>query len=153
VVATFETASTYVFAGRLIRNVEVRGSTPLCSTNKINSIFDPREEASNHYFNEIRTIFLSLDLLRKPIQILFNTFCIDARRVTLENVSKICSQLFRTLFVHRKVSSVQKKAEAGFDRRISHANPSSRTGSETNNSTGFDSIRIFVCGESRTAFR
>ena len=33
VAATFETASTYVFAGRLIRNAEVRGSTPLCSTN------------------------------------------------------------------------------------------------------------------------
>jgi hypothetical protein len=31
VAATFETASTYVFAGRLIRNAEVRGST-LCST-------------------------------------------------------------------------------------------------------------------------
>ena len=31
--ATFEKASTYVFAGRLIRNAEVRGSTPLCSNN------------------------------------------------------------------------------------------------------------------------
>ena len=31
VAATFETASTYVFAERLIRNAEVRGSTPLCS--------------------------------------------------------------------------------------------------------------------------
>jgi len=33
VAATFEKANTYVFAGRLIRNAEVRGSTPLCSTN------------------------------------------------------------------------------------------------------------------------
>src|SRR5687767_6670345 len=32
VAATFEKAITYVFAGRLIRNAEVRGSTPLCST-------------------------------------------------------------------------------------------------------------------------
>jgi hypothetical protein len=32
VAATLEKASTYVFAGRLIRNAEVRGSTPLCST-------------------------------------------------------------------------------------------------------------------------
>jgi hypothetical protein len=32
VAATVEKASTYVFAGRLIRNAEVRGSTPLCST-------------------------------------------------------------------------------------------------------------------------
>jgi hypothetical protein len=32
VAATFEKASTYVFAGRLIRNAEVRGSIPLCST-------------------------------------------------------------------------------------------------------------------------
>jgi hypothetical protein len=30
-----EKASTYVFAGRLIRNAEVRGSIPLCSTNRI----------------------------------------------------------------------------------------------------------------------
>ena len=34
VAATLETAITYVFAERLIRNAEVRGSTPLCSTNK-----------------------------------------------------------------------------------------------------------------------
>jgi len=33
VAATVEKASTYVFAERLIRNAEVRGSTPLCSTN------------------------------------------------------------------------------------------------------------------------
>jgi hypothetical protein len=33
VAATFERANTYVFAGRLIRNAEVRGSIPLCSTN------------------------------------------------------------------------------------------------------------------------
>jgi hypothetical protein len=32
VAATFEKAITYVSAGRLIRNAEVRGSTPLCST-------------------------------------------------------------------------------------------------------------------------
>ena len=38
VAATFETASTYVFAGRLIRNAEVRGSIPLCSTNRINDL-------------------------------------------------------------------------------------------------------------------
>ena len=35
VAATVEKASTYVFAERLIRNAEVRGSTPLCSTNRI----------------------------------------------------------------------------------------------------------------------
>ncbi len=33
VAATLEKAITYVFAGRLIRNAEVRGSIPLCSTN------------------------------------------------------------------------------------------------------------------------
>ena len=33
VAATFEKAITYVFAGSLIRNAEVRGSIPLCSTN------------------------------------------------------------------------------------------------------------------------
>ena len=33
VAATVEKAITYVFAERLIRNAEVRGSTPLCSTN------------------------------------------------------------------------------------------------------------------------
>src|ERR1051326_6927894 len=38
VAATVEKASTYVFAGRLIRNAEVRGSTPLCSTNRINDL-------------------------------------------------------------------------------------------------------------------
>jgi len=41
VAATVEKANTYVFAGRLIRNAEVRGSTPLCSTSKsihINSL-------------------------------------------------------------------------------------------------------------------
>jgi len=32
VAATFEKANTYVFAGKLIRNAEVRGSIPLCST-------------------------------------------------------------------------------------------------------------------------
>jgi hypothetical protein len=32
VAATFEKAITYVFAENLIRNAEVRGSTPLCST-------------------------------------------------------------------------------------------------------------------------
>jgi hypothetical protein len=32
--ATFEKANTYLFAGSLIRNAEVRGSIPLCSTNK-----------------------------------------------------------------------------------------------------------------------
>ena len=36
--ATVEKANTYVFAGRLIRNAEVRGSTPLCSTNRINHL-------------------------------------------------------------------------------------------------------------------
>jgi hypothetical protein len=36
VAATLEKASTWVFAERLIRNAEVRGSTPLCSTNRIN---------------------------------------------------------------------------------------------------------------------
>ena len=35
---TVEKASTYVFAERLIRNAEVRGSTPLCSTNRINDL-------------------------------------------------------------------------------------------------------------------
>jgi hypothetical protein len=34
VAATVEKASTYVFAERLIRNAEARGSIPLCSTNK-----------------------------------------------------------------------------------------------------------------------
>ena len=34
VAATFEKAITYVFAGSLIRNAEVRGSIPLCSTSK-----------------------------------------------------------------------------------------------------------------------
>src|ERR1044072_2306068 len=38
VAATVERASTYVFARRLIRNAEVRGSTPLCSTNRINDL-------------------------------------------------------------------------------------------------------------------
>ena len=42
VAATFETA-TYVFAGRLIRNAEVRGSIPLCSTN------------NSHTFNSLLT--------------------------------------------------------------------------------------------------
>src|SRR5688572_21956035 len=37
VAATVEKASTYVFAERLIRNAEVRGSIPLCSTSKLNS--------------------------------------------------------------------------------------------------------------------
>lgn len=37
VAATFEKANTYVFAERLIRNAEVRGSTPLCSTNNSHS--------------------------------------------------------------------------------------------------------------------
>ena len=32
VAATFQKASTYVFSACLIRNAEVRGSTPLCST-------------------------------------------------------------------------------------------------------------------------
>jgi hypothetical protein len=32
VAATFEKANTYVFAESLIRNAEVRGSIPLCST-------------------------------------------------------------------------------------------------------------------------
>jgi hypothetical protein len=35
VAATFEKANTYVFAESLIRNAEVRGSIPLCSTNNI----------------------------------------------------------------------------------------------------------------------
>ena len=35
-----EKASTYVFAERLIRNAEVRGSIPLCSTNRINDPID-----------------------------------------------------------------------------------------------------------------
>ena len=35
VAATFETASTYVFAERLIRNAEVEGSNPFCSTKLI----------------------------------------------------------------------------------------------------------------------
>jgi|GEM_PF-5912032 len=39
VAATVEKASTYVFAERLIRNAEVRGSIPLCSTSK------------SHFFN------------------------------------------------------------------------------------------------------
>ena len=34
VAATLEKAITYVFAGSPIRNAEVRGSIPLCSTNK-----------------------------------------------------------------------------------------------------------------------
>jgi uncharacterized membrane protein len=34
VAATFEKAITYVFAGSLIRNAEVRGSIPLCSTER-----------------------------------------------------------------------------------------------------------------------
>jgi hypothetical protein len=38
IVLTFETASTYVFAERLIRTAEVRGSIPLCSTNRINDL-------------------------------------------------------------------------------------------------------------------
>src|SRR5688572_20637616 len=38
VAATVEKPSTYVFAERLIRNAEVRGSTPLCSTNRINDL-------------------------------------------------------------------------------------------------------------------
>ena len=38
-----EKASTYVFAGRLIRNAEVRGSTPLCSTN------------NSRFFNHLQT--------------------------------------------------------------------------------------------------
>src|SRR5215213_10725374 len=38
VAATVEKANTYVFAGRLIRNAEVRGSIPLCSTNRINDV-------------------------------------------------------------------------------------------------------------------
>src|ERR1044072_4943062 len=38
VAATVEKASTYVFAERLIRIAEVRGSTPLCSTNRINDL-------------------------------------------------------------------------------------------------------------------
>ena len=36
VAATLEKANTYVFAERLIRNAEVRGSIPLCSTNELN---------------------------------------------------------------------------------------------------------------------
>ena len=32
VAATFEKANTYVFAESLVRNAEVRGSIPLCST-------------------------------------------------------------------------------------------------------------------------
>ena len=42
VAATFEKAITYVFAGRLIRNAEVRGSTPLCSTSE------------PHFFNNLQ---------------------------------------------------------------------------------------------------
>jgi hypothetical protein len=38
VAATFEKAITYAFAGRLIRNAEVRGSTPLCSTIQLTSL-------------------------------------------------------------------------------------------------------------------
>lgn len=59
---------------------------------------------------KVTSIFEPLDLLRKPIQILFNTFCIDALRVALENVCKICFQLFRTLFFHRQLSSMQEKS-------------------------------------------
>ena len=59
---------------------------------------------------KVISIFEPLDLLRKPIQILFNTFCIDAVRVALENVCKICFQLFRTLFFHRQLSSMQEKS-------------------------------------------
>lgn len=34
--ATFEKAITYIFAERLIRNAEVVGSNPICSTKRLN---------------------------------------------------------------------------------------------------------------------
>jgi hypothetical protein len=39
--ATFEKASTYVFAGRLIRNAEVRGSTPSAPPFSFNDLQPP----------------------------------------------------------------------------------------------------------------
>ena len=41
VASTFEKAITYVFAESPIRNAEVRGSIPLCSTNQIRHLQPP----------------------------------------------------------------------------------------------------------------
>ena len=62
VAATFEKANTYVFAERLIRNAEVRGSTPLCSTNRINDL----RQAATLPFSFVTDSSLVVFLANKP---------------------------------------------------------------------------------------
>ena len=57
VAATFETASTYVFAERLIRNAEVRGSIPLCSTINPNFFNDLQVQPLQTRFPQLANIW------------------------------------------------------------------------------------------------
>ena len=55
VAATFEKANTYVFAGSLIRNAEVRGSIPLCSTKRIKYLTAGRKPCRFFSFSRFLT--------------------------------------------------------------------------------------------------
>ncbi len=57
VAATFETASTYVFAERLIRNAEVRGSIP--SAPPIESMTYGRARILPFFFSDIFGVVLT----------------------------------------------------------------------------------------------
>jgi hypothetical protein len=58
VAATLEKAITYVFAGKLIRHAEVRGSIPLCSPNNSHLSNKSHFQLSKDWFSEVANMWL-----------------------------------------------------------------------------------------------